>query len=188
MPHTIIEIRTWSCPECGYTQDFEPTHELMDLHFNNSPTCQLVNCQENECPSCALRGARLVPMRKETDPSKKMRMTVMGEEDIELEIEERTEETYRTRRLAEVASQVESMDTDGEFPTSIARDRFKARRETDVEEKIISLKDEAASDPNRPTFRPQGYFLTTPDSISNYRTKRLADISKAITKARELEN
>lgn len=86
MPHTIIEIRTWSCPECGYKQDFEPTQELMDLHFNSSPTCKLTNCQENECPCCALENMRGKQMGPETDPAKKMRMTVMGEEDIEEEI------------------------------------------------------------------------------------------------------
>jgi len=164
MPPTIIKVKTFMCPRCRFSRG-----------FNNLTADGL-------CPSCH------VPLENVTLDEDKITLTVMGEEMIESEIKRHTEETYRTRRLDEVANQVENMDAEGEFPTSIARDRFKARLEAEVEAKIISLKDEDASDPNGPVFRPQGYFLTTPDSITNYRTKRLADISKAIIKARELED
>jgi len=190
MPRTEIKIKTWGCDGCDYEQDFEQTQENINKHFRFDPDFvkKGVVIQPGECPSCVLTGElghTLIPV---TSPEKQITLTIIGEEDIELEIEERVEETYRVHRLAENARHMESMDAKGEFPTSVARDRLQAQRDLDVEQDIISLKDEAASDPNGATFKPQGYFLTTPASISNYRTKRLADISKAITKARELED
>ena len=168
MPHTIIKVKTFMCPHGLGNVDsdcrFHRAH-------NNLPADGL-------CPHCQ------IALEVATLDDDKITMTVMGEETIESEIEERTEETYRTRRLAEVASQVADMDAKGEFPTSIARDRFKAEREVGVADQIISLKTTPESDPSGPTFRPAGYFLTTPDSITNYRNKRLADINKAITNAR----
>jgi len=172
MPHTIIKVKTFMCPHGLGNEDAECRFHRA---FNNLTVDGL-------CPDCH------VPLEKATLDDDRITMTVMGEEEIESEIEERTEETYRTHRLDEIAREVESIDDNGDFPTSIARDKFKAQREADVEDRIIFLKDKAASDPNGPTFRPQGYFLTTLASITNYRTKRLADISKAITKARELED
>jgi len=83
------------------------------------------------CPDCH------VPLEKATLDDDRITMTVMGEEEIESEIEERTEETYRTHRLDEIAREVESIDANGDFPTSIARDKFKAQREADVEDRII---------------------------------------------------
>jgi len=190
MPRTEIKIKTWGCDGCNYSQDFEQTQENIDRHFRFD--LEFVNkgviIQPGGCPSCALKGEvghKLLPV---ISTEKQMTLIVTGEEDIELEIEERIEETYRVHRLAEVARYIESMDVNGEFPTSVAKDRLQAQRELDVEDDITSLKDMDASDPNGPAFSPQGYFLTTSASITNYRTKRLADISKAITKARELEN
>ena len=78
MPKTIIKVRTWKCPSCAYNQDFEPTKELMDLHFNQSKSFRLGDIQRNECPSCALKGKREIQMEKEIDPEKKISKTIMG--------------------------------------------------------------------------------------------------------------
>jgi len=86
MPDTIYHVRTWVCGGCGYKQDFEPTKALMDLHFNNSQTFRLMDVGENECPCCALENMRGKQMGKETDPLRKITVTVMGEEVIEDEI------------------------------------------------------------------------------------------------------
>jgi len=48
---TIIKIKTWKC-SCGYAQDFEPTQELMDKHFNIAHPELFKNIQANQCPSC----------------------------------------------------------------------------------------------------------------------------------------
>jgi len=130
MPHTIIEIRTWSCPECGYSQDFEPTQALMDLHFNNSPTFRLVNCQENECPCCALENMRGKQMGKETDPSKKMRMTVMGEEDIEEEIS----------RILKVNEEGIIDEKNPDLSTESKKTVYRAKRTQDIADAIVEAK------------------------------------------------
>jgi len=190
MPRTEIKIKTWGCDGCNYEQDFEQTQENIDRHFRFDPTFvnKGVKVQPGECPGCALKGEVGHTLTPVTNPEKQITLTIIGEEDIELEIEKRTEATYRTSRLADATRYIDLMDSNGEFPTSIARDRYRAQRESGVEDEITSLKATAASKPSEPRFTPQGYFLTTPASITNYRTKRLADISKAITKARELED
>mgnify|MGYP001589875351 CR=1 FL=1 len=79
---TIIKIPTWRCA-CDYAQDFEPTQENLDLHFNNNKKFPLIeSLKENECPSCHERGnkAQLV---KETDPKKKTTITIMGEDEVD---------------------------------------------------------------------------------------------------------
>ncbi len=38
------KIKTWKCPDCGYKQDFEPTAELMAIHFPRLPA--------DKCPAC----------------------------------------------------------------------------------------------------------------------------------------
>ena len=83
---TIIKIKTWGCSNCGYHQDFEPTQENLNKHF---PEGVKVDC----CPACFLgkcpdRIKKEMPLLKETNPDKKITMTVMGEEDIETEIEQ----------------------------------------------------------------------------------------------------
>ena len=83
---TIIKIKTWKCPECDYHQDFKPTQKLLNLHFPEG-------VEEDCCPACYLRRnpkriREKVKMEKETNPNKKITITIMGEEDIETEIEE----------------------------------------------------------------------------------------------------
>lgn len=188
MPRTEIKIKTWGCSDCDYLQDFEMTQENVDRHFSIDPTFvnKGVRVQAGECPGCALKGERAHSLLPMTRTEKQMTLTVIGEEDIDLEIEERTEATYRSRRLAEATRSVELMDSQGEFPTSVARDRYRAQREAEVEDDITSLKTMAGSAPGRPAFRPTGYFLTTANSVSNYRTRRRADITRAITHAQSL--
>ena len=131
MPKTIIKIKTWGCTKCNYHQDFEPTGELMNLHFNQSTPFTLSDIQVNECPSCALKGDRGVSMRKETVVSKKMEMTVMGEEDIEPEIE-----TIEDRRQkGEV-----SLD-DPDISTTAKKNAYRIKRKKDIVEAIKKAKE-----------------------------------------------
>lgn len=73
--------------------DFEPTQENMDLHFNFSSKRHLrgMNFQADECFGCALKGNRGVMLQQETDPKRKAIVTIMGEEDIDVEIEKMKE-------------------------------------------------------------------------------------------------
>jgi len=104
MPKTIIKIKTWTCPSCGYHQDFEPTPQLMSQNFS---------CQDNSCPSCKTSELLLG-----TDDSRKIAHTVLGDEDIDAEIlilcdklvENGSEEMtanekaeYKTKRQGDVA-------------------------------------------------------------------------------------
>ena len=113
MPKTIIKIKTWTCPHCGYHQDFDPDNsELMKLHFprvfvlhefrgepvetgtfdeGGEPIMDIPITYEKEvgfCPACFLgqnpeKERKGVKMVKETDNKKKTTLTVMGEEEVE---------------------------------------------------------------------------------------------------------
>jgi len=72
----IIPIKTYACTSCGYAQDFEPTQELTDKHFNNAKHFRLEDVKANECPSCRLKGNTGV-MAKVTDPAKKSKMRII---------------------------------------------------------------------------------------------------------------
>ena len=115
-------------------------------------------------------------------------MTVMGEEDIEPEIEEHTETIHRARRLAEVDAQTESMDKDGEFATPVAKELFRSKRKVSAEANIIALKRQQETPKSSPTFSPAGFFLTTPAEVSAYRAKRKQDIVEAIARAKTFED
>ena len=156
MPRTVIIRKTWRCPVCDAEWDSSA--------YNTLP-----------CPYCGQGVVRI-----ETNPARCGTLTVMGYEDIEEEILERDEATYRTRGLAGINAQAAAIDAEGEFATPVAMARFITRRIDDMEQKIASLKLEAASGPTEPTFRPQGYFLRTPADITAYRSARRADIAAAI--------
>lgn len=83
MPKTIISIPTWTC-SCGYSQDFEPTQENQNKHFNSDFRFPLNDLKVNECPSCGLKGLRNKQMALETRPEKKTIITIMGEEEVDL--------------------------------------------------------------------------------------------------------
>ena len=122
---TIIKIRTWRCSKCDYAQDFEPTQENMDVHFNNDRTFRISNLNENDCPSCALKEVKGV-MKKEIDPEKKIEMTVMGEEDIEDEIVEKDEKAEEEGKSK---------------MTNTQKDAHRAKRRNDIVDAIKKAKE-----------------------------------------------
>lgn len=48
-------MEKYICEVCGYAQDFEPTKELQDFHFNNVASYPREDLGVGECPSCKLR-------------------------------------------------------------------------------------------------------------------------------------
>lgn len=81
MPKTVFRIPTWRCPDCDYSQDFDPGDPaLMLKHFPG------VNV--GHCPACSL-GQNKEKIRRDailtrvTDPLKKTIVTVMDEKDID---------------------------------------------------------------------------------------------------------
>jgi hypothetical protein len=80
MPRTTITIRTWHCPACGYHQDFDPSDaKLMAKHFPG--------VEAGHCPACftgqsASRKRFRSPMAVQTDPERKVAVTVMGKEEV----------------------------------------------------------------------------------------------------------
>lgn len=83
MPKTTIIIKTWSCVDCGYKQDFEPTEEKMKEIFNDDKRFLVSDVADYECPNCALSGIRGKQLSLETDTSRKIRINVMGKEELE---------------------------------------------------------------------------------------------------------
>lgn len=77
-----IILKTFSCPHCGYKQDFNPSENaLMAIHFPGVP--------KGKCPACwlgknadgAVKDNSLV---LETDPGKKIVAQVMDDAEIDL--------------------------------------------------------------------------------------------------------
>jgi len=156
---TIVQQITFMCPTgLGNPNASCRFHRASD----NLP-------EDNMCPTCKLE------LVKSTLPEDKMTKTVMGEEDIEVEIEDRDEVKHRVKELAEIDSQIETMDTDGEFPTTIKKEKTRTQRKESVETEIARKKSD-------------GYFLVGATKITAYRNKRKADIVEAIKKAKELED
>lgn len=57
-------MTTWSCPNCGYTQDFEMTEDTAKLHFP-----EIRELKAGECPSCRAGELRLIePQRRRYEP------------------------------------------------------------------------------------------------------------------------
>ena len=88
MPKTIIKIKTWVCPDCGYSQDFPADDkDLMALHFPN--------VEVGHCPACytgatETREKKKTLMTRQTDEAKKTTITIMGEEEVEeMEVEDK---------------------------------------------------------------------------------------------------
>jgi len=120
MPKTIVYIKTFICPN-GAGHAHQP--EVCRFHraFDNLP-------EDGLCSDCGLLLEKAVLLED------KMCKTIMGAEDIESEIEQRTEATYRSTRLAELDAQVESGDADGEFPTERAREHWRTNQQTAIEQ------------------------------------------------------
>jgi len=83
-------IKTWSCDNCGYSQDFEPTKANFDIHFNNDGDylgrMRTFNgrreVMDGECPSCKLKGISK-KLHKEVDESKKTVMKFLEDHEID---------------------------------------------------------------------------------------------------------
>lgn len=56
MQHNMQEfrIKTWTCPGCGYQQDFEPTAVNYAIHFRNEMFQAGVSLQDDDCPACVM--------------------------------------------------------------------------------------------------------------------------------------
>ena len=130
--------------------------------FDNLPKDKL-------CPTCKLA------LVKSTDPNDKITMTVMGEEDIEPEIIDRDETAHRTAKLTQVDAQIATMDIDGEFATTIAREKQRTQRKENAESEIARKK-------------RTGYFLTSLAQVDAYRVKRKENIRLAIIEAKKFED
>ena len=174
MSKTIIKQITFMCPN-GIGK------------LGQEGACRFHRASDNmtadgKCPDCKLE------LEKAVLDEDRMTKTVMGEETIEEEIEDRDEVKHRAKKLAEVDVQVEWMDVEGEFATPVKKEKVRASRRENVEIEIAKRKRQKGSKPSGPTFRHPSYFLKTPAEIDNYRNKRKEDITKAIIEARKLED
>lgn len=109
---TVFLLPTWHCENSIYEQDFEPTSENMAKHFGEGYPAYV-------CPD-GIGGK----MFKETDPAKKIKVTVKGPSYIENEIIEEEynrkkagepkmsefeKQQYRARRLQDIKREIERM-------------------------------------------------------------------------------
>lgn len=172
MPKTIIIRQTWYCNVCRVGKNPGET--------DNQGGWQSGSATPTPCPRPGCTG--MVTM--ETDPAKCGRLTVMGVEGIEPEIEERTEATHRARRIAEINQQADAMDADGGFATVRAKEKFIADRSEGVERSISGLKALPESPGDDPTYSSAGFFLKNALEVIAYRVRRQADIVRAIAEAR----
>lgn len=126
---TIIKIKTWTCSLCNYSQDCEPTQENQDKHFNNDVNFRVSNLKANQCPSCALKGI-ISNLILEVNLDKKITMTVMGEEDIEDEIQE-----IKKRKI-----EGKNSKNDPDVSTLAKENVHRNKRKADIQEAIKSAK------------------------------------------------
>lgn len=157
MPETIIKVKGWSCPDCGYNQDFEPTTVSMKWHMVDSvPPNQrddgwssLAKHDWNDlvCPSClieqgkeekryrvaemneVMRGNEAKPDKFDRKPLKALKvhqditLTVMGEEEIENEID--PEHSRAVKHEMKVGTTAEKND-------------YRVKRRKDIAEAIVA--------------------------------------------------
>ena len=120
MPTTIIKIKTWKCGQCGYHQDFEPTQENQDLHFNSQMNDRLTNLKVNECPSCKLK-KQVGTLVLEIDPDKKTTIAIMDKADVDTMTKDDT---------------TQPKDAEGKFPqiplTKSEKDEMTAKISADI--------------------------------------------------------
>jgi len=126
---TIIKVKTWSCPDCQYRQDFDVNNqELMDINFPEG-------VRAGYCPACFLGKCpdgmkKEILMFKENNLDKKITITVMGEEDIETEI---TEAKDRKQRGKEDKN-------DPDVATSAKENVYRNKRKEDIRLATIEAK------------------------------------------------
>ena len=149
MPKTIIIRNTWRCSEC----DSEWGSEI-------EGSCTQGGCGGN--------------ISQTTDVARMGRITVMGVEDIEVEILDRDETLMRQANQDAINAQIAIADSHGEFPTEINREYQRDLRLADLEVFIAEQK-------------AKGYFLATDEEKTAYRTAREADIVLAIAAAKARE-
>ena len=154
MPRTVIIRKTWRCPVCPH-----PGSAQWD---NDSLNGKL-------CPLCGVGIVRL-----ETDPEKCGTLTVMGSEDIEDEIADRTESIHRVRRVASVSRITKTLNEFGDEVTTQTAVPFANATPDEQRYAVARMERDIAQ------LKAQNYFLVTPTDVVSYRTKRLADIASAI--------
>ena len=224
MPKTIIRTRTLMCP-LGIGRRGEP--DACRFHRATENVADITPPVEpGQPPASPLCPVHKVALVKASLPQDCITMTVMGEEEIEPEIGERTEPTYRTRCLAELDNNIMRLDKESErirrkgfqgvgadgLPLSLAESALQVDREIELEDfmgkfasksvqetlrskgrehlerDIVQMKEEKETGPDAPTYRPAGHFLRTPAEIVDYRTRRKADIARAVVEARKYED
>lgn len=70
----------WVCDSCGYKQDFPPSKESHDLHFNSNSKYALSDLGSDECPSCRLNGVCSTSFRAVKDGTSQI--VVLEESDL----------------------------------------------------------------------------------------------------------
>lgn len=60
----------------------------MNLHFNSDPAFKVRNIQANECPACALKGVRRMPLTRVTQDEHLAKIRVFEQSDIDVLPEE----------------------------------------------------------------------------------------------------
>ena len=115
MPKTIIQISTFMCPT-GLGNLDAPCR--FHRHANNLPL-------DRKCPTCKL------DLVQATDPLDKITMTVIGEEDIETEIE----------KIKERKTKGEHTKDDPDLSTKKKEDDHREKRQEDVRQAIEKTKE-----------------------------------------------
>jgi hypothetical protein len=100
-------------------------------------------------------------------------LTIMGPEDVEEEILERDESTYRARRITEISNDIERRDGEGQFATTIAKELALSRATATLDTRIAEKRDKE--------------FFLEPEEVAAYRQRRLNDIDAAIAVAKTKE-
>ena len=108
MPRTVIIRNTWRCSECDSEWGFEI-----------EGSCTQSGCGGN--------------ISQTTDVARMGRLTVMGVEDIEVEILDRDEALIRKANQDAINAQIATADSHGEFPTEINRQYHLYLRLSDLE-------------------------------------------------------
>jgi len=137
-----IKVKTWCCRDCDYKQDFEPTKESMNKHFNKDIRFKVDDIKENECPCCSLKGDRGVQMVKETDNKNKTEMTFMdSQKDID---DKRTELEAIPPNTIGVGKEIR-LETDEEKTERIddAVKEYSGTEKTALKKELIALPNES---------------------------------------------
>lgn len=153
MPKTVIIRNTWRCPVCPHPGPCQWDNDSLDGQV---------------CPNChdGIIGLTNIVERMGT-------LTIMGPEDVEEEILERDESTYRARRITEISNDIERRDGEGQFATTIAKELALSRATATLDTRIAEKRDKE--------------FFLEPEEVAAYRQRRLNDIDAAIAVAKTKE-